>query len=183
MDEIYIKRVLNNDIEAYSFLVEKYQLLAFHSAISIVKNESDASDVVQDSFIKAFEVLNTFKGDSKFSTWICRIVINNALKLVQKKKKTTTYLTSLTIQENLEYNNGIEKIESYELKTLLDNGLKLLAPKEALCVQLHYLEEFSVAEIEEITALSNSNIKVLLYRGRKNLYQHLYASYKENFKI
>ncbi|PQJ78087.1 RNA polymerase sigma factor [Polaribacter porphyrae] len=183
MDEIYIKRVLNGDIDAYGFLVKKYQKIVFHCALSILKNEADAKDAVQDSFVKAFEVLDSFKGDSKFSTWVCKIAINNSLKLAKKKVKAIHLLSDFSKNEDIELNTGIEKIDKNELNILLEKGLNLLSQKEAICIRLYYLEESSISEIEEVTSFSSSNIKVLLHRGRKNLYHYLHSSYEKNFKI
>lgn len=78
VEDLYIKKVLNGDTEAFRYFVTTYKNLAFSVAISGVKNEFTAADVVQESFVRAFENLKSFRGDSKFSTWFFRIVINES---------------------------------------------------------------------------------------------------------
>ena len=87
MDELYIERVLNGDVDAYRYFVQQYKDMAFSVAVSVLKSEFEAKDTVQESFIIAFRKLKSFKGNSKFSTWFCRIVINEALKQAKKQEK------------------------------------------------------------------------------------------------
>ena len=86
MDNECIHKVLNGDLEAFRELITKYKDMAYSIAISIVKDEFYAEEILQVSFIKAFEKLSTFKGDSKFSTWFYRIVVNESFKLYKKHK-------------------------------------------------------------------------------------------------
>ena len=69
-DQIYIERVLKGDTNAFSHLINKYKDMVFTLVIKIVKNQEDAEEVAQDSFIKAYQKLDSFKGQSKFSTWL-----------------------------------------------------------------------------------------------------------------
>ncbi|NQW36622.1 MAG: sigma-70 family RNA polymerase sigma factor [Flavobacteriales bacterium] len=69
-DQIYIAKVLSGNTQAYTYLVETYKDYVFTIAVNIVKSREDAEDIAQDVFIKAFKQLHTFKGDSKFSTWL-----------------------------------------------------------------------------------------------------------------
>jgi RNA polymerase sigma factor (sigma-70 family) len=78
-EAIYIQQVLAGDVNRFSYFVEKYQKMAFATAMGILGNEADAEEAVQDAFLKAFRGLGSFKGVSKFSTWLCRITINCAL--------------------------------------------------------------------------------------------------------
>jgi len=87
-DDFYITKVLAGDTEAFRYFVSAYKDIAFSVAFSVVKDEFTAADAVQESFIKAFENLKSFRGDSKFSTWFIRIVINESFKTIQKKKSS-----------------------------------------------------------------------------------------------
>lgn len=174
MDEIYIKRVLKGELNAYRFLVRQHQDIAMRTAMSIVKNETDAKDVVQSSFIQAYESLQKFRGDAKFSTWLCRIVANKSFRFIQKKvKQIERQEQQINPDMTFADNGGLRALNKQDLEKLLKDGLKLLAAKEALCLQLFYLEEYRLTEIEEVTGFTKSNIKVLLFRGRKNLYNIL----------
>ena len=68
-DQIYIDKVLQGDTNAFAYLINKYKDMAYTVAIKIVKSHEDAEEVAQDSFLKAYEKLDSFKGNSKFSTW------------------------------------------------------------------------------------------------------------------
>src|SRR5690606_17752252 len=84
----YLKRILRGDIEAFSYFVDTYKHMAFTIAVRIVQNREDAEDIVQESFIKCFHSLGNFKGDSKFSTWLYRIVYHSALDVVRSQKRS-----------------------------------------------------------------------------------------------
>lgn len=180
MDELYINKVLNGERDAYGYLIRQHQTVAMRTAMSIVKNETEAKDIVQNSFIQAYESLQSFKGESKFSTWLCRIVANKSFRFIQNKARKTNFEKKLIIHDTpFAYNEGLLNLNRQDLNELLKKGLKLLTPNEALCLQLFYLEEHHLDEIEKITNFSKSNIKVLLFRGRKNLYHHLITSYNK----
>jgi len=74
-DEYYIDQTLNGNVNAFAFLVEKYKHMVYTLAIRIVKDREEAEEVSQDAFVKAFKNLDKFKGDSKFSTWIYKLLI------------------------------------------------------------------------------------------------------------
>ena len=78
-DKKIIGQVIKGDVSAYALLVNKYQSMAFTLALSITKNREDAEEVAQDAFVKAYNNLNTFKGKSKFSTWLYQIIYRTAL--------------------------------------------------------------------------------------------------------
>jgi RNA polymerase sigma-70 factor (ECF subfamily) len=78
MDEIHIQRILEGDSEAYRFLISKYKDMAYSIAMSIIKNEYDAEEILQIAFVNAFNNLNSFRRNSKFSTWLNKIIINES---------------------------------------------------------------------------------------------------------
>ena len=85
-DQIYIDKVRAGDSSAFSYLVDNYKDMAYTIALKIVRNAEDAEEVAQDSFIKAFQQINTFQGKSKFSTWLYTIVYRTAISKTRKKK-------------------------------------------------------------------------------------------------
>ena len=92
MEDIYIQKVLDGNHDAFRFIIKKYQDLAFTYAMSVVKDEHLAQEVLQVSFIKAFTKLNTFKKKSKFSSWLYRIVVNESFKILNKQKTSLQLL-------------------------------------------------------------------------------------------
>jgi len=178
MDEIYIQRILTGNSEAYRYLISKYKDMAYSIAVSIIKNEFDAEEIIQLSFVKAFNNLSSFKRTSKFSTWLYRIVINESFKQFKKRnteiidfKETLPDISSETL-------NPLLKLEVEDQKYYINEALKQLPSKECLVLRLFYLEQNTIEEMREITGWSISDIKVTLHRARIRLKQVITQVYK-----
>jgi RNA polymerase sigma-70 factor (ECF subfamily) len=169
MDEKYIQEVLNGDHNAFRFLIKRYKDIAYTMAMSVVKDEFIAQEVLQMAFVNAFVKLSTFKGHSKFSTWLYRIVINEAFKAMNKQKSEMIAFSASSIITSPETECFSFNINAEEQKFYINEALQKLAPKESLALRLFYLEENSIEEISEMTGWSISNIKVLLHRARTNM--------------
>ena len=141
--------------------------MAFSVAMSVVKDEFLAADVVQEAFIIAFEKLSYFKGNSKFSTWFFRIVINQSFKSIQKN--SSQYSES---DEALE-TDTTGKVSTDEQKFFINECLKNMPANESLVLRLFYLNENSLLEVSEITGWSESKVKVTLHRARKTMEKKL----------
>ncbi len=165
-----INRVLSGEKDAFRYFIREYQQLAYSIAASIVKNQDDAKDVVQNAFIRSYKSIRSFKQESKFSSWLYRIVINEALAFNKKNKRTFDHVSIEDANGVIdsEFNQADIQLEAKEVKLKVNSVLQNLKPKEALIMNLHYLQEMSLKEIEESTGYTISNIKVLLYRGRKS---------------
>ncbi len=172
MDDLYIRRVLNGDVEAYGYLVNQHQQLAMRTAMSMIKNEKDAQDIVQNSFVQAYTSLSKYRQESKFSTWLCKIIINKSLNFIRSRKPLMLEDHEIADDILVTQNEAIVNLDKEDLSRILKNALLRISAKEALTLQLYYLEEYSIEEIESLTDFTRSNIKVLLHRGRKNL-QHI----------
>lgn len=175
MDTHYINEVVKGNTNAFSYFIRKYQNKAFGVAISIVKHEANAKDVVQDSFITAYSSLVNFRNDAKFSTWFYRIVVNTALQFIKREKRKEEVVEeySITNDEKTAFNTAIGQLEKQDLKKLIKKVFERIPAKEALVLHLYYIDDQSVLEIAEITDFTNANIKVLLHRGRTSFYKLL----------
>src|SRR4051812_29985819 len=85
-DEVYTEKVRAGNLQAYAMLVNKHKSMAFTLAYRITKSREDAEEVAQDSFLKVYHALHEFKGDSKFTTWLYRIIYNNSINKVRSRK-------------------------------------------------------------------------------------------------
>ena len=171
-DNYYIDRILKGDANAYASLVNKHKNLVFTIAVKILKNREDAEELAQDVFIKAFEVLNTFKKESKFSTWLYRIAFNMAVSKTRKKKLPTVNLETEII-ENFSIDDivpDMQELSNEEQKNCIEKALNVLPYEENIIITLFYYDDKSIEEISEITSLTVSNVKVKLHRIRKKLY-------------
>ncbi len=183
-DQIYIDKVLSGDTNAFAFLVNRYKNMVFTLSVNMMKNREDAEEVAQDSFIKAYQKLHTFKSESKFSTWLYKIVYRNAISALRKKKIITIEIDSFVL-DNLKSGADFPQIEGLkgeEQKKYVKKIIASLPETDAFLITLFYINENTVDEIEEITDLSKSNIKVKLFRLRKKLHQALSLLLKEEAK-
>jgi RNA polymerase sigma-70 factor (ECF subfamily) len=177
-EQIIVEKVIAGDANAFTALVNAYKDMAVMLAYNILLNQEDAEEVAQDAFVKAYSSLYSFKGGSKFSTWLYRIIVNTALNKKKLKKYRTLEITEPLNSEPLPGSNYIPARQiTVEHRKHIQLALRSLNDNERLCITLFYLNELSVEEIHELTGITVSNTKVLLYRGRKNLYtalqQHL----------
>lgn len=169
MDSVYIEKVLNGSTEDFRFLIRKYKDLAFSVAVSVVKNEFDAEEVVQEAFIKAYQNLSSLKERSNFKTWFCRILINDAFKRLHKMKNETVLSAIENFTEVEDAPEIFRGLNPEEQTALVTESLKKLPAKESLSLQLFYLEDCSIVQITNLTGWSEANVKVILHRARKHL--------------
>lgn len=168
MDDVFIKKVCEGDHNAFRYFVSKYKDMAYSIAISIVKDEFRAQEISQDAFVKAFKNLSSFSGKSSFSTWLYRIVVNEALMSIRKEKREPFIYTN-QLEECMENENKLTSFNEEEQTQLITEALLKLPSKESLALRLFYLQEESIKEVREITGWSEANIKVILHRARKNM--------------
>lgn len=168
----YLKRILRGDIEAFSYFVDTYKHMAFTIAVRIVQNREDAEDIVQESFIKCFHSLGNFKGDSKFSTWLYRIVYHSALDVVRSQKRSLDIqpleMHDLKIESDL--SNVLEQLMNQQTSELIKDAIKALNPQQQTIITLYYYDCLSLKEIAEIVGIGVSAVKINLFRARKRLY-------------
>ena len=183
-DIYYIDKVLNDDVSAYSTLVDKHKDSVFTVALRIVRSREDAEEIAQDVFIKAYQSLKSFKKESKFSTWLYRIVYNTAISKTRKRHLDTTNL-DYDVVENYSVDEIIEDVNSLdndEQKLIINKVIEKLNPEESALINFFYFKENSTEEISEIMNLSQANVKVKLHRIRKKLYKEVQQILSNDFK-
>jgi RNA polymerase sigma-70 factor (ECF subfamily) len=178
-EQLIIQNIVAGDADAFAVLVNAYKDMAVILAYNILLNQEDAEEIAQDAFVKAYSSLASFKAGSKFSTWLYRIVVNTALNKKKLKKHRTIEITELPDDEQPAVVHTIPATQvTAEHRKHIQLGLRSINDNERLCITLYYLNELSVEEIHDLTGITISNIKVLLYRGRKNLYTALHRHLK-----
>lgn len=172
-DLYYIDKVLNGNTEAFAVLVNRHKDMVFTIVNRILKSREDAEEIAQDVFLKAFQSLQKFKREAKFSTWLYRIAYNTAISKTRKKKIEVSAIDE-SIVENYTFDEIIEELDEFSLdvkRKYFENALKKIPEEDGLLLSMFYLEEQSIEQISEISGLSVSNVKVKLHRIRKKLYQ------------
>lgn len=175
-DLIIIDKVLEGERELYNQLIEKHKNYAFTIALNILNNREDAEEVAHDSFIKAYQNLSSFNRQSKFSTWLYRIVFNTAItcKRKQKIKKESLDTVKYTY-----YESSTSEMELQDQKRFIKQALGKLPEIDRSILTLFYLKDFSLDEIAEITNMSFNTAKVRLHRARKKLADEMKTILKE----
>lgn len=171
-----LHKVIEGDAKAYAHLVDMHKQMAFTIAWRIVKNREDAEEIAQDAFVKVYQSIATFKGTSKFSTWLFRIVYNAAISSIRKKKIEKTEINNDFIENYTldEINENLEKLEEEEQKFIVEKLLDNLNPEESTLINLYYFQDLSTEEMAEVIGISKSNVKVKLHRIRNKM--HLEAN-------
>jgi RNA polymerase sigma-70 factor (ECF subfamily) len=166
-----ISEIRHGNTRAYSVFVDQYKDLVFTLALRLLGNRDEAEEAAQDTFIKIFNALETFKGDSKVSTWVYRIAYNTCLDRIKKYKKERLYVDVDYIKEVAfsELDDALDKMMQAERTVLINACLAKLPAEDAAVITLFYFEEKNLVEMEKTLGLSVNTIKVRLFRARKKL--------------
>jgi RNA polymerase sigma-70 factor, ECF subfamily len=171
-DEQLVALVQKGDKDMYALIVERFELKLLRYAIYLLKDDDIAADVVQDSFIKAYINLQSFNVNKKFSSWIYRIVHNEAMNFIKRNKKQHSF-SDLETEED-------EILADYDLEHTVDKGLMKKSVQKCLknidikyqeIIGLYYFEGLKYEDISDILHIPTSTVGVRINRARKILKQ------------
>jgi len=172
---------------AFNELLRRYERKIFRLALHITQNREDAEDVLQESFLKAFEHLDQFQGQSKFYTWIVRIAVNQALMKLRKRKADRSVSLDDTIdtgEDNISREiaawdeNPEQKYSREELQRILTSAIDSLAPIYRAVFVLRDIDGLSTEDAAEALELSIPAVKSRLLRARLQLREKLTRFFK-----
>jgi RNA polymerase sigma-70 factor, ECF subfamily len=175
------------DQNAFAELVNRYERKIYRLAKNITRNDEDAEDVLQDAFLKAYTHLDSFKGDSKFYTWIVRIAVNEALMRLRKRKTDRSVpldepveLGEETVQREIAVweDNPEQQYSQEEWRRILDDAVDTLKPDFRTVFVLRDIEELSTEETAEALGISVPAVKSRLLRARLALRETLTRHFK-----
>ena len=158
-----IQRVLNGDEQAIAFIIEEQKPRLFAKAFAYTKNEQDAEDIVQETFIKAFQALPKLKNPAYFSTWLYKILLRESYAVFKKKQR------GAELDDALMREFQVASEETNPDYTELYQALKHLKKDFQFSIILHYFYGFKVFEIAELLEKPSNTVKMHLHRGRKML--------------
>lgn len=172
-----INRVLAGERQAYTLLVNRYRDYVFTLALRMTGGQrADAEDLSQEVFIKAFRFLRSFKGESKFSTWLYTIVHNTGISELRKKKKDTVEFDAdrhETITGDRDSTLSDAGLERKSRQAGIQQAINRLSADDATVITLFYMQEQSLEEIGRILGIDANTAKVRLHRARTRLRGHL----------
>lgn len=181
-----VERARAGELAAFEALLARHERQVYSLALRILRQQQDAEDVAQQTFLSALEHLESFRGESSFSTWLLRIATYAALKVIRKRKGLTTIsLDEATTPGEpgepvphpefiADWRSSPEELaHRKEIQHLLDEALAQLDDKHRLVFILRDVQGLSIKETAEALALSEANTKVRLLRARLQLREHL----------
>ena len=172
-----IELLKKKDRAAFKSIVETWQDMVYNTAVGILQNAEDAEDVTQETFMQAFESVSSFKGESKFSTWLYRITVSKAMDHIRKKKrkKRFAFIQSLygkndkpVIDPPDFFHPGIS-MENKENAAVLFKAMGKLPPNQKTAFILNKVEGLSYLEISDVMKITDSAVDALLHRAKANL--------------
>jgi RNA polymerase sigma-70 factor, ECF subfamily len=186
-ESVLVSQSREGDTRAFGELVRRYEGKIFRLAQHVTQNREDAEDVLQETFMKAYEHLDQFKGDSKFYTWIVRIAVNQALMKLRRRKTDK----SVSLDEQIDTGEDTlvreiaawgedpeERFSREELGEILDTAIQSLEPPYRSVFVLRDIDELSTEETAEALGLSVPAVKSRLLRARLQLREKLTRFFK-----
>ncbi|HLO83003.1 MAG TPA: RNA polymerase sigma factor [Chitinophagaceae bacterium] len=188
-DESYlVERLKKGDESAFKLIVETRKDLVFNTALGLLQNAEDAEDITQEVFIKVYESVHQFKGESAFSTWLYKIAVTKSLELIRsrKRKKRFAFITGILGENNElrhdppEFQHPGVQLDNRERAATLFNSISKLPENQRVAFTLHKVEGIPYQEISEIMQLSISAVESLIHRAKNNLRKDLEIYYQKN---
>jgi len=177
-----VRRARKGDLQAYDDLVKRYQERIYATIYHMTSNHEDANDLAQESFIKAFSALKSFKGGSTFYTWLYRIAVNKTINFL-KQRKNRTHMSLNDIDFNAEHDTDLIALISEktprrdaglnELQKKLNEALLKLSEPHRLVVVLHDVQGQSHEEIAEIMDCNIGTVRSRLFYARQQMQAEL----------
>lgn len=167
-DKVLVVKCLSGDKNAFGELVNKYQLPMYNTVLNIIQDTDDAKDILQRSFIKAWENLDSYNADFRFFSWMYRIVLNETLNSARKKKSNPTELTDF-----LEQDTPHDKLVRKETVNRLAFAISKLNADSRAVILLRYFEDMSYAEMADVLEIDEKTVKSRLFSARLKLREAL----------
>ena len=179
-DILLARRIANGDSQSFGTIVERYGDLVFALVMRIAVNRTDAEEIVQETFVKAYTALSRFDGRSSLGTWLCRIACNTAISTLRRRKPAPAFderrAAAVTDEEaDALFGSGVDE----NLISALNHALTMLEPDERALVTLFYYDDRPMSECASILGCTESAAKVRLHRIRKKLYALIKSEYDE----
>jgi RNA polymerase sigma-70 factor (ECF subfamily) len=177
-----VRRARRGDLDAYDELVKRYQERIYATLYHMTSNHEDANDLAQDSFIKAFQALKSFRGGSSFYTWLYRIAVNKTINFL-KQRRNKHHFSLNDLDFNTEHNPDLVALISHktplreagltELQNKLNEALMKLSEPHRMVVVLHDVQGQSHEDIAEIMDCNIGTVRSRLFYARQQLQGYL----------
>ncbi len=190
-EEKLVERLRKRDEAAFSELVRLYQTKVFHLLYRMLGDKEEARDVAQDVFYTVFKSIDSFRGDSKLSTWIYRVATNhckNRIKYLGRRARgqkqefneisEQSSVESASMATSAQIDRPDQAFDGAETETIVQRALAALDDEHRSLVVMRDIEGMTYEEIQSITGLPEGTVKSRLHRARLALKEHVEAQYK-----
>lgn len=177
-DLVLVQRAQREDLSAYDELIRRYQERIYATVYHMTSNHEDANDLVQETFIKAYRALKSFKGDSSFYTWVYRIAVNKTINFL-KQRKNRVQMSLNDMDFNAEHDPDLVALISEktprralnlsELNEKLNAAMQKLSEDHRMVVTLHDIQGYSHEEIGKIVGCNVGTVRSRLFYARQQL--------------
>src|SRR5208283_1607547 len=181
-EEVLVRKARLGDLEAYDELVRRYQERIYGTIYHMTANHEDANDLAQESFIKAFHALKSFKGGSSFYTWLYRIAVNKTINHL-KQRKNRIHMSLNDLDFNTEHDPDLvalvsektphREVNLAELQEKLNEAMLKLSEPHRLVVVLHDVQGMAHDEIAKVMDCNIGTVRSRLFYARQQLQGHL----------
>jgi RNA polymerase sigma factor (sigma-70 family) len=179
-DAELVNQILNGNMHAFTFLVNRYQKLVVHITGRLIQRRDELEDVCQDVFLKVYQNLGKYRNECKLSTWIATIAYNTSINYLRKFKKSDETISDETaILEKLADFRSDDYAKT-DLHRYIREQIELLPVQYRTVLTLYHLEEFSYQQIEQITGMPEGTVKNYLFRAKALLKEKLKFVVDEN---
>lgn len=184
-DHEIITRVLGGEKNLYALIVRRYNQRLYRIAMSIINDDTEAEDVMQVTYISAYENLGKFAFKASFSTWLTQILINESLLRLKKRGKSIHMNDDIMDKEiyqqhRIEVQTPVAKMLNTELKLALEEAIRQLPEKYRTVFVMREIEDMNIAETQDCLDISAVNVKVRLNRAKILLRESLSEFYKKD---
>jgi RNA polymerase sigma factor (sigma-70 family) len=182
-----VEKLKNGDDAAFKLIVETWQNMVYNTALGIVQSAEDAEDIAQDVFVQVYQSVHTFKGDSKFSTWLYRITVTKCLDHERRKKRKKRFAFVKSIFGNdsqlvvnpPDFHHPGVTLDKKETAAALFQAIRQLPDNQRVAFTLHKIEGLSYLEISDVMKTTVSSVESLMHRAKTNLRKTLGDFYKD----
>ncbi len=178
-DEEVVARVLQGESALFEIIMRRYNQRLYRVARAILRNDAEAEDVMQDAYVRAYQHLDQFAGRAKFSTWLTRIAVHEALARTRRRNRFDDLDTAVAAHGDVLMTSNApspeQQASSCELQALLESAIMELPENYRSVIMLRDIEEMSTTEVAATLDLSEENVKVRLHRARALLRRELFA--------
>lgn len=170
VDQGTVRRVLAGNTADFEVIMRRYNQRMFRVARSILKDDAEAEDAVQQAYLSAYQNLGSFRGDAQLSTWLTRIAVNEALRRRRKSGGPVVLSVVEEVPDKLDHRPTPEERASQgQLRQLLESAIDLLSESNRTVFVMREVEGLSTKEVGECLDLSEEAVRVRLHRARASL--------------